>query len=55
MEFPSIRMIFLFESPPKKGNEGRQIAQRNPFHMMIRPRTSHPMVGWIPGPIRSLF
>jgi hypothetical protein len=45
VEFPSIWMIFLFEPLPKKGNEGRSIAQRNPSHLMFRPRTSHQWLG----------
>jgi len=42
---PSIRMILLFESLPGKGNEGRWIAQRNPFHTAERPGTFRPWRG----------
>jgi hypothetical protein len=42
---PSIQMILLFESLPGKGNEGRWIAQRNPFHTAKRPGTFRPWMG----------
>jgi hypothetical protein len=42
---PSIQMILLFESLPGEGNEGRWIAQRNPFHTAKRPGTFRPWMG----------
>jgi hypothetical protein len=50
---PVMKMILLSESLPGKGNEGRWIAFRNPFHKSRSSGDVKPMEGWIPGPIRS--